>query len=131
MCFAIHMDAKNPGSDRPKVYLKRTCPFCLKFRIFLTEAGLAERFEYIVFDDGDATHKAQRERMRAAGQEPSFPAVEFEQGKLVTGTDDLIARLASEAGVDAATLPLLRYYSEGVFRAHVDMFKELRQLKGG
>ena len=114
-----------------KVYLKKTCPFCLKLRIFLTEAGLADRADFIAFDDGDATHQALRSRMQAAGQEPGFPAAEFEPGKLSTGTDDLIARFAKDGAVDAATLPLLRYYSEGVFKKYGEMFRELRQLKGG
>ncbi len=48
-----------------------------------------------------------------------------------TGTDALIAHFAKDAGVDPATLPLLSYYSEGVFRKDGEMFRELRQLKGG
>jgi glutaredoxin len=117
-------------SEGTRVYLKKTCPFCLKFRIFLTEAQIADRFEFTVFDDGDETHKSLRTRMEAAGREPSFPAVEAESGTLITGTDDLIARFAKEAGIEPATLPLLRYYSEGVFARHIEMFRELRQLKG-
>jgi len=113
----------------PSIYLKRSCPYCLKLRIFLTEAGIADRFSYVVFDDGDDTHQALRARMTAAGQKPSFPAVEFAPGTLETGTDDLIARLAPD-GVDSAELPLLRYYSEGVFPRHIEMFRELRTLKG-
>ena len=93
-------------STRTRVYLKKTCPFCLKLRIFMTEAGIADRFDFTVFGDGDETHKAVRARMQAAGQEPSFPAAELEPGKLTTGTDDLIARFAREAGVDPATMPL-------------------------
>jgi glutaredoxin len=124
------MNTTGTGGNRRKLYLKRSCPFCLKLRIFLTEAGLADGFEFVVFDDGDDVHQALRERMRAAGQEPSFPAAELEPGKLLTGTDDLIARFAHEAGLDHATLPLLQYYTDGVFRSHVAMFKELRQLKG-
>jgi hypothetical protein len=83
-----------------------------------------------VFAEGDATHQALRSRMQAAGQEPSFPAAEFEPGKLSTGTDDLIARFGKGAA-DPATLPLLSYYSEGVFQKYGEMFRELRQLKGG
>lgn len=120
----------NP-SPRTKVYLKHTCPYCLKLRIFLTEAGIADRFEFVVFSEGDETHKALRARMQAAGQEPSFPAAQIEPGKLATGTDDLIARFAQDAGVDAAGLPLLSYYSGGVFRRHVEMHQELRALKAG
>jgi len=114
-----------------KIYLKKTCPYCLRLRIFLTEAGIADRFDFIVFEDGDETHKALRERMQAAGQEPSFPAADTGSGALATGTDELIARFAKDAGVDPAKLPLLAYYTGGVFRRHVEMHKELRQLKGG
>lgn len=117
--------------SRPRVWLKKTCPYCLKLRIFLTEAGLADRFEFIVFGDGDETHKTLKARMQAAGQEPGFPAVELEEGKLLTGTDDLIARFAREAGIDPSGLPLLAYYSSGVFPRHVEMHRELKQLKGG
>ena len=120
------MNAKAPI----KVYLKKTCPFCLKLRIFLTEAGLADQLEFVAFADGDATHQALRARMQAAGQEPSFPAAELEPGKLSTGTNELIAHFAKQADVNPETLPLLRYYSEGVFVKYGEMFRELRQLKG-
>lgn len=118
-------------SARTKIFLKNTCPYCLKLRIFLTEAGLADRFDFVVFADGDETHQALRARMQSDGQQPSFPAAELEPGRLATGTDELIARFARDAGVDAATLPLLAYYSDGVFRRHVQMHKELRELRGG
>lgn len=113
------------------IYLKKSCPFCLKLRIFLTEAGLADRMNFVVFTDGDATHQSLRARMTAAGQEPSFPAAEIESGKLSTGTDQLIAHFAREANVEPGSLPLLNYYSEGVFPKYGEMFRELRQLKGG
>jgi glutaredoxin len=115
--------------ERPNIYLKRTCPFCLKLRIFLTEAGLADRFCYVVFDDGDEPHRALRQRMTDAGQEPSFPAAELTPGKLTTGTDELIARFGSDAGVEPSALPLLQYYSGGVFKTHGAMFRELKALR--
>ena len=113
----------------PTIYLKNGCPFCLKLRIFLTEAGIADRFNYVVFDDGDATHQALRARMEAAGQQPSFPAAELTPGTLDTGTDDLIARFAKDAAVDPSALPLLDYYSGGVFKRYGAMFQEIRALK--
>lgn len=115
--------------SRLTVYLKRSCPHCLKLYIFLTEAGIAERFSLAIFEDGDDTHQAMRARMEAAGQQPSFPAIEFVPGTLETGTDELIARLARDAGVDPAALPLLAYYVGGVFERHGEMFRELRTLK--
>lgn len=116
---------------RPRAYLKHSCPYCLKLRIFLTEAGLADGFDFTIFEDGDATHEGLRAAMEAAGQKASFPAVEFEAGRYETGTDALIERLAGEAGVDVEALALLRYYEGGVFKRHVAMFRELKTLKGG
>jgi hypothetical protein len=95
----------------------------------MTEAGTADRAEFVVFADGDETHQALRARMQAAGQEPSFPAAELEPGQLSTGTDTLIDHLAKAADVKPATLPLLNYYFEGVFQKYGEMFRELRQLK--
>jgi len=117
------------NETKTTAYLKRTCPYCLKLRVFLTEAGLADRFDFQVFDDGDETHKALRARMEAEGQQPSFPAVEGADGKLETGTDDLINRFAKEAGQDPSSLPLLDYYSNGVFKRQGEMFRELKALK--
>ena len=114
---------------RPRANLLRTCPFCLKLRLFLTEAGLADGVDYVVFDSGDKTHQRLRGEMERAGQQPSFPAVEFEEGRFETGTDDLIARFAGPAGIDPASLPLLAYYSDGVFKQYGAMFRELRELK--
>jgi glutathione S-transferase len=116
-------------ADKPTLYLKRFCPFCLKLRIFLTEAGLADRFDYVVFDDGDETHTSLRARMEAAGKSPSFPAAELTPGELTTGTDDLIARFADEAGVEPAGMPLTNYYADGVFKQYGAMWRELRDLK--
>jgi len=140
--LSVHISARAPRglatqageqtmttAPSPTLYLKRSCPFCLKLRIFLTEAGLADRFSYVVFDDGDETHQALRARMEQAGKQPSFPAAELTPGELETGTDDLINRFAKEAGVDPASLPLLNYYEGGVFKRYGEMFRELRALK--
>ena len=32
---------------RPKAYVKTVCPFSFKFRLFVTEAGLADQVEFI------------------------------------------------------------------------------------
>ena len=114
---------------RPKAYLKRGCPFCLKLRIFLTEAGMAEVLDYVVFEDGDETHLAVRARMERAGRQPGFPAVEFEPGRFETGADALIGRFAQQGGVDPGSLALLNYYTGGVFKAFGEMYMELKNLK--
>ena len=67
--------------------------------------------------------------MEAAGKEASFPAAELAPGNLTSGTDALIERFAGEAGVDPAAMPLLSYYSDGVFKKHIQMFRELRDIR--
>ncbi|WP_010164934.1 glutaredoxin domain-containing protein [Sphingomonas sp. PAMC 26617] len=116
------------ASTKPTIYLKHNCPFCLKLRIFLTESRITPNAEYIVFDYGDDTHLKLRARMEAVGQTATFPAVEFEAGKLATGTDHLIERFASTADHAYSDTPLLAYYVDGVFSSYMDMFKQLRQL---
>lgn len=102
--------------EYPTAYLKRTCPFSLRFRIFLSETGLQDHFHIVVFDDGDATHQQLRRRLKQAGLQPSFPAVEQSEGQFQTGSDDLITQYARQVGVDPSHLPLLDYYTQGVFQ---------------
>lgn len=101
-------------------YFKRTCPYSLKFRIFINEAGLEGRFNIVVFDDGDDTHQQLRQRLEKAGLKPSFPAVELGNDQFRTGSDELIQHYAREAGIDPGQLPLLEYYTRGVFRKLAD-----------
>lgn len=114
---------------KPKIFLMRECPFCLKLRIFLSEASLDGEVEYVTFASGDSTHQSVRDRMIEAGQKPSFPAAELQEGSLTTETDALIDHFASQAGVDPAAMPLLTYYTEGVFKRIFEMYHELAELK--
>ena len=117
-------------TPKPKIYLLLSCPYCLKLRIFLSEAGIADRFELVEFQSGDDTHQAVRNRMIAAGLKPSFPAAELgAEGEFTTETNDLIARFAKETNVDPSKMPLLAYYEKGVFPRVGEMHKELQELK--
>ncbi|WNO54947.1 glutathione S-transferase N-terminal domain-containing protein [Stakelama saccharophila] len=110
---------------RPRAWLLKTCPFCLKLRIALNEMGLDDRFDFTVFEKGDDTEADLRRRLTDAGIKPSYPAVEVAPGEYETESDRLIARYAREAGVDPETdLPLLAYYEAGVFPKFIELFKE-------
>lgn len=114
---------------RPRIWLLKSCPFCLKLRIALSEMAMEGRVEYIVFEKGDAVEADLRARLAQARITPSYPAAEVAPGEYATESDDLIARYASEVGVDPETdLPLLRYYSEGVFPKFLDMFQTLKDM---
>tara|TARA_B100000678_G_scaffold277321_1_gene270970 strand:+ start:1363 stop:1743 length:381 start_codon:yes stop_codon:yes gene_type:complete len=112
---------------RPRIWLLKSCPFCLKLRIALSEMGMEPRVDYIVFEKGDAAEADLRDRLTKAGIKPSYPAAEVAPGDYATESDDLIARYAREAGVDPETdLPLLDYYRDGVFAKFLDMFQQLK-----
>ncbi|MBR0551798.1 glutathione S-transferase N-terminal domain-containing protein [Stakelama marina] len=55
----------NPTS-RPRAWLLKSCPFCLKLRIALHEMGLDDRFDFVLFDHGDDTEADLRRRRSAA-----------------------------------------------------------------
>ena len=112
---------------RPRIWLLNSCPFCLKLRIALSEMGMDDRVDYIVFEKGDEAEADLRDRLTQAGIKPSYPAAEVAPGEYAIESDDLIARYAREAGVDPETdLPLLSYYEAGVFPKFLDMFKTLK-----
>lgn len=115
----------------PRAYVLNGCPFCLKLRIFLTEAGLASKVTFIVSVGHDDVQNALFSHLKAAGLNATFPAVEFEPGLFQLGADDLIARFARDADVDMSALPLLDYYTDGVFKRYGEMFLELRRAKQG
>ena len=47
------------------------------------------------------------------------------------GPGDQLLLVARLQGGEVVRLGLLRYYSEGVFQKYGEMFRELRQIKGG
>ncbi|WP_188054901.1 glutathione S-transferase N-terminal domain-containing protein [Sphingosinithalassobacter sp. CS137] len=111
---------------RPRAWLLASCPFCLKLRIALTDLGIADRFEFIVFEKGDDAEAELRRTLEAAGIEPSYPAVETAPGDWQTESDALIARYARQEGREPDDLPLLAYYLRGVFPKFIELYKEHR-----
>jgi hypothetical protein len=95
----------------------------------LTELQVANDVDIVVFDDKDETHQRLRERMESAGKQPSFPAAELVPEELQTGTDELIAHFASGIERDPSNLPLVRYYTEGVFKGYGELYRELLDLR--
>ncbi|MGB3625179.1 MAG: hypothetical protein WA989_05115 [Henriciella sp.] len=113
----------------PRAILKLACPFSLKFRIFLHEAGLADRFRFDVVEDGTEAYDEAKQTLEDAGTEASFPGVEIAPGEYLSDSDALIDHYAGKFGIDRENLPLLNYYEEGVFKLSVDLFEENQELK--
>ncbi|WP_300396454.1 glutathione S-transferase N-terminal domain-containing protein [Henriciella sp.] len=120
-----------PQSDdfTPRVILKLDCPFSLKFRIFLAEAGLADRFRFEVVEEGTPAYDEAKKILKKSGTESSFPAVETGPDQYMSDSDTVIDHYAEAFDINRKTLPLLTYYEEGVFNAMTEMFKENKKMK--
>lgn len=114
---------------RPVLYLNRHCPFCLKLMIFLSEAGLLERFELREFVPGDEAEQVIKSELSPHFDKVTFPTAQISQGQYQNGSDALIAHYARQAGVDPSKMPLLNYYLGGVFKRVGELYKENMALK--
>ncbi len=113
----------------PVIYLKDKCPFCMKIRIFLLEAGLLGDVKVRDFVPGSDEETAIREEVSPHLEKVSFPAAQLEPGKFMADSDGIIAKLAAEAKVDPARMPVLSAYVNGPFQSIMTLYKENMELK--
>jgi len=114
---------------RPVLYLNHRCPFCLKLVMYLSNAGLLDRFDMDVFEPGSEDEQRIRGTLSAHFEKVSFPAAQVAPGEYMKETDDLIARFEKDAPVKASELPLMDYYTTGVLQQIKDLFMENMALK--
>ncbi len=116
---------------RPVLYLKATCPHCLKLRIFLLEAELLDQFEQRVFAAGDDNEAEIREELAPHFEKVTFPTVQYAPGKYMNDSDAIIAHYAEAETIDRADLPIFGTYANSVLPNYMAARKELRALKQG
>lgn len=114
---------------KPTVYLKQNCPFCLKIRLFLLEAGMNAEVETRDFAPGTEREEAIRAELAPHLEKVSFPAAQLEPGRYVTESDDIVAFLAAKSGKDPAAMTVYRNYVDGVFAMSMQLWKENMELK--
>ncbi len=113
------------NSDRSVVYLKEKCPFCMKVRIALLEAGLQDKVEVRDFAPGDEREAAIRAELDGKLEKITFPAARI-GGDYIADSDAIVSRIA---GADAAGKPVLKAYLEGPFQSIMTLYKENMELK--
>jgi hypothetical protein len=116
---------------RPIAYMKDGCPWCLKFRLFLLEAGLLGQFDLREFVPGDAREEAIRAELGAHFEKPTFPTVQIAPGEFMRESDDLIAHYAAQFGVDVGHLLVFDQYVRGPIARMAQLRAEIAQLKAG
>jgi len=117
------------NTPKPIVYFKQNCPFCLKVRLFLLEAGMMEHVEVRDFTAGTKQEEDIRAELAQHLDKVSFPAAQLEPGRYVAESDDIIAFLAAKSGRDPASMPVLSNYVEGPFKTMMSLWKENQELK--
>lgn len=98
---------------RPVLYVKDLCPWCLKLRIFLLEAGLSDRFDWRFFAPGDVAEDRIRAELAPWCEMVSFPTVEIAPGRFIQDSQAIIDHYAAEFGVDVGKLYTLDQYVRG------------------
>ena len=113
----------------PVLYLKEKCPFCLKVRLFLLEAGLLGQVKVKEFAPGTDEEQSIKAEVGPHLEKVSFPAAQVAPGQYMNDSDAIIAHFADKAKVDPAHMPVLSAYVGGAFKQIMDLYKENMELK--
>ncbi|MFK4751000.1 MULTISPECIES: hypothetical protein [Oceanospirillaceae] len=116
---------------KAKAWLKSSCPFCFRFLLFITEAGLLDQVEVVRVDadDEDQLNARRSELQQLTGEVASFPTVELSPGQYLSDTAGLIQHFAAAHGISPESLPTLAFYDSGMFPTALARFREIRSLK--
>lgn len=107
----------------PTAYVKTNCPYSFKFRLFMTEAGLATHVRFVALDPDTSSHAQDKAALASKiGRGHTFPVVEVEPDNYLTDSDNLITHFAKLHDVDPVALPTLQFYQTGLFPTFLEMF---------
>jgi hypothetical protein len=109
----------------PILYLKDTCPHCLKLRLFLLEAGLLDGFEQRISTQGNEVERAIREELAPHFDKVTFPTVQHAPGGYMQDSDAIIAHYGCEAGIDPAALGVFTAYARFVLPKYMEARRKL------
>jgi len=116
---------------KPTAWVRTNCPYSFKFRLFVTEAGISDRFQFVAMDpDGPDFESVKSEIDRRSGKKTVFPIVEVAPDDFMTDSDALIKHFSSEHGIDASDLPTLAFYRNGLYVCYIEMFSILASPLG-
>lgn len=113
----------------PVLFLKAGCPFCLKVRLFLLEAGQLDRVALREFVPGTEEETEIRDLLAPAVEKVSFPTAELTPGAFTTESDAIVAFFAERAGITPGDLPTYQSYLTGVFMNLGALYRENLDLK--
>ena len=113
----------------PILYVKKTCPHCFKLRLFLLEAGVADRFELRVFTPGDDDEPTIRAELDPHFDSVTFPTVQLAPGDFLQDSDAIVAHYARAFDIDADTLPLFSIYAGSILPRYQALRRTVRAIE--
>ena len=113
--------------SRPVLFVLPSCPFCMKLRLFLLEAGLLKGVE--VRETTEDSEAAIRAELAPHFEKVSFPTLRLASGEYLADSDAIIDHFAVPAGVVPDTLPTYRTYVNGPLATMKKLFTENVALK--
>lgn len=116
---------------KPIAWVRTNCPYSFKFRLFVTEAGISDQFQFVAMDpDSPDFERVKSEIDQRSDQKTVFPIVEIAPNKFLTDSDVLIDHFAAEHGIDTSDLPTLTFYRNGLYACYIEMFSILASPLG-
>jgi hypothetical protein len=111
---------------KPTAYIRTNCPYSFKFLLFVTEAGLQDRFDFVPMNPEaeEFVHREQEieERM---GRNAVFPLVEVAAGEFMSDSDNLIDHFSRIHNIDSGAMFALKFYRGGLYLCYLEMFSIL------
>jgi hypothetical protein len=116
---------------KPTAWVRTNCPYSFKFRLFVTEAGISDQFQFVAMDpDSPDFARVKSEIDRRSGRKTVFPTVEVAPNEFLTDSEALINHFSAEHGIDASDLPTLTFYRNGLYVCYIEMFSILASPLG-
>ena len=114
-------------TEKPVLFVKHECPFCLKVRLYLLEAGLLDT---VTLRESRSPEEEDALRAELAPHlaKVSYPTLR-QGGRYMTESDDIIARFAKEGGTAPTQLPTFQAYVDGPFKQLLALYKENAEFK--
>ena len=117
----------DPSEGQRRLFLKAGCPFCTKLAVFISAAGLQDKFKPIYDCPPVREYVSSVNNGRC-----TFPAMELEADKSVMlETSDIIQLLIEENNIDADSLWAYNYFAGGLLRSYSALVGYLVENEGG
>ena len=113
---------------RPVLYLKSSCPFCLKVAAFLSEAGVFGTLVIREFWADDKEEQALRDELAPHFGKVTFPTLQYAPGRFMNESDAIIARYANELGLDPERMSFYQYVLRGPMRRMREQFSQIQAM---